>query len=132
LERKVAVPFFSYADGGSSVFRARTVVKGAALTNLVAEGKQDFEIAEELEVNRHTPALGPQEVPDARSEGLWEIQAGSGRKPLHDENKVAAIIEATLQINALFAPRQQPKSSQQGVFHPTVWSVSPPAYFSSG
>ncbi len=69
----------------------------ARIVLMAAEGKQDLEIASELEVNRHTAALWRKRF---LSEGLhvvWEIHPGRGRKPTYDENKVAAIIEATLQ-----------------------------------
>jgi len=64
---------------------------------MAAEGKQDLEIADELDVNRHTPALWRKRFQTQGLEGIWEIQAGRGRKPLYDAKKVAAVVEATLQ-----------------------------------
>ena len=78
-------------------FTPQQVVLRSRILLLAAEGKQDLEIAAELEVNRHTPALWRKRYQTQGLEALWEIQAGRGRKPLHDEKKVTAIIEATLQ-----------------------------------
>src|SRR5436190_9465124 len=64
---------------------------------MASEGKQDLEIAEALNVNRHTPALWRKRFRGQGLDGIWEIQPGRGRKPLHAEDKVAAIINATLQ-----------------------------------
>ncbi|MHB9009963.1 MAG: helix-turn-helix domain-containing protein, partial [Limisphaerales bacterium] len=64
---------------------------------MAAEGKQDLEIASELDVNRHTPALWRKRFLAAGLDGVWETGSGRGRKPSFDQDKVAAMIEATLQ-----------------------------------
>lgn len=64
---------------------------------LAAEGKENLEIASELKVNRHTPALWRRRFLEAGLEAVWEIQSGRGRKPQYREKKVAAIVAATLQ-----------------------------------
>ena len=78
-------------------FTPQQVVLRSRILLMAAEGKQDLEIADELEVNRHTAALWRKRFQTQGLEGLWEVQAGRGRKPLYDEKKFAAIVEATLQ-----------------------------------
>src|SRR5438552_3994643 len=78
-------------------FTTQQVVLRSRILLMAGEGKQDLEIADELDVNRHTPALWRKRFQTQGLEGIWEIQSGRGRKPLYDEKKVAAIVEATLQ-----------------------------------
>jgi len=78
-------------------FTPQQVVLRSRILLMAAEGKQDLEIAEALAVNRHTPALWRKRFLTQGLEGIWEIQPGRGRKPLYDEKKVAAVVEATLQ-----------------------------------
>ena len=78
-------------------FTPQQVVLRSRILLMAGEGKQDLEIADELEVNRHTPALWRKRFQTQGLEGIWEIQTGRGRKPLYDEKKVAAVVEATLQ-----------------------------------
>src|SRR5882672_10419545 len=95
--------FLSEADRNQlqSWVRAQFTPQQVALRSrillLAAEGKQDLEIADELNVNRHTPALWRKRFQTEGLDGIWEIQPGRGRKPLYGEQKVAAIVEATLQ-----------------------------------
>jgi len=62
-----------------------------------AKGESDVAIAERLSVNRKTVILWRQRFGEQRLDGLWEIAAGRGRKPTYDIDKIAAIVEATLQ-----------------------------------
>jgi len=78
-------------------FTPQQVVLRSRVLLMAAEGKQDLEIASELDVNRHTPALWRKRFAAEGLDGIWEIQAGRGRKPCYDEQKVAAMVEATLQ-----------------------------------
>src|SRR5213594_3139168 len=78
-------------------FTPQQVALRSRIVLMAADGKQDLEIADELDVNRHTPALWRKRFQTQGLEGIWEIQAGRGRKPLYDEQKVAAVVEATLQ-----------------------------------
>src|SRR6266404_7203742 len=78
-------------------FTPQQVVLRSRILLMAGEGKQDLEIAGELDVNRHTPALWRKRFRTQGLEGIGEIQTGRGRKPLYDENKVAAVVEATLQ-----------------------------------
>ena len=64
---------------------------------LAAEGRENLEIAAELKVNRHTPALWRQRFIREGLDAVWEIQSGRGRKPHYPPDKVAAIVDATLQ-----------------------------------
>src|ERR1700748_3968047 len=77
-------------------FTPQQVVLRSRILLMAGEGKKDLEIANELEVNRHTPALWRKRFQTQGLEGIWETQSGRGRKPLYDQEKVAAIIEATL------------------------------------
>src|SRR3989441_3480097 len=62
-----------------------------------AQGQQDLEIAAQLKVNRHTPALWRKRVAAEGIGCVWEIAPGRGRKPQYHQTKRDAIIEATLQ-----------------------------------
>src|SRR5258708_2805770 len=64
---------------------------------MAANGKQDLEIADELNVNRHTPALWRERFQTQGLDGVWEVQPGRGRKPRYDETKVAGRVAASLQ-----------------------------------
>jgi len=78
-------------------FTPQQVALRSRILLMAAEGKQDLEIASELEVNRHTPALWRKRFQTQGLDGVWEVQAGRGRKVSYDENKVAAMVAATLQ-----------------------------------
>lgn len=78
-------------------FTPQQVALRSRILLMAADGKQDLEIADELNVNRHTPALWRKRYQTEGLDGVWEIQPGRGRKPLYDEQKVNAIITATLQ-----------------------------------
>src|ERR1035441_6207962 len=62
-----------------------------------ADGRSDVVIAEQLSVNRKTVILWRQRFCAQRLDGLWEIAPGRGRKPNYDIDKIAAIVDATLQ-----------------------------------
>src|SRR5205814_758211 len=78
-------------------FTPQQVALRSRILLMAAEGKQDLEIADELDVNRHTPALWRKRFQTEGLDGVWEVQPGRGRKPLYDEEKVSAIVAATLQ-----------------------------------
>jgi transposase len=78
-------------------FTPQQVALRSRILLMAAEGKQDLEIAGELSVNRHTPALWRKRFQTQGLDGVWEVQPGRGRKPSYDESKVAAIVAATLQ-----------------------------------
>src|ERR1700694_1094617 len=70
--------------------RCRIVVAAAA-------GKSDVAIAEELSVSRHTVILWRKRFGEEGLDGLWDIAPGRGRKPVYEIDKIAAIVDATLQ-----------------------------------
>src|SRR5664279_5135051 len=78
-------------------FTPQQVALRSHILLMAADGKQDLEIAAELSVNRHTPALWRKRFQTQGLDGVWEIQPGRGRKPEYNEKKVAAIVAATLQ-----------------------------------
>src|SRR5258708_6338312 len=78
-------------------FTPQQVALRSRILLMAADGKQDLEIAGELNVNRHTPALWRKRFRTQGLDGVWEIQPGRGRKPSYNEAKVAAIVAATLQ-----------------------------------
>ena len=62
-----------------------------------ASWESDVAIAEQLSVNRKTVILWRQRFSEQRLDALWEIAPGRGRKPTYDIDKIAAIVDATLQ-----------------------------------
>ena len=62
-----------------------------------ARGQSDVAIAQQLSVNRKTVILWRQRFVEQRLDGLWEIAPGRGRKPTYDIDKIAAVVDATLQ-----------------------------------
>ena len=62
-----------------------------------AHGQSDVAIAEHLSINRKTVILWRQRFCEQRLDALWEIAPGRGRKPKYDIDKIAAIVDATLQ-----------------------------------
>jgi transposase len=61
-----------------------------------AEGKSDYEIATQLNVNRKTVMLWRARFQQEGIEGLWEVAAGRGRKATYGPEKIQSIVEATL------------------------------------
>lgn len=78
-------------------FTPQQVALRSRILLMAADGKQDLEIADELNVNRHTPALWRKRFQTEGLDGVWETQPGRGRKPRYEERKINAIINATLQ-----------------------------------
>jgi len=62
-----------------------------------AEGQSDVAIAEQLSVNRKTVILWRTRFSEQRLDGLWEVAPGRGRKATYDIDKIAAVVDATLQ-----------------------------------
>jgi len=50
-------------------------------------------------VNRNTVILWRKRFAESGLDGLWDVARGRGRKPVYEIDKIAAIIEATLQTN---------------------------------
>ena len=70
--------------------RCRIVLAAAA-------GESDVAIAKRLSVNRNTVILWRKRFGDEGLDGLWDIAPGRGRKPTYQIDKIAAIVDATLQ-----------------------------------
>jgi transposase len=62
-----------------------------------ANGQSDVAIADQLAINRKTAMLWRGRFSEQRLDGLWEVAPGRGRKPTFDIDKIAAIVDATLQ-----------------------------------
>ena len=73
------------------------VVLRCRIVLAAAHGQQDLEIAAQMKVNRHTPALWRKRVTTDGIGCVWEIAPGRGRKPHYAQAKRKAIIDATLQ-----------------------------------
>jgi len=73
------------------------VVQRARIVLLAAQGKNDPDIADELQLNRKSVALWRHRFLDEGAATLWEVEQGRGRKPLYSAEKVKAIVDATLQ-----------------------------------
>ena len=69
----------------------------ARIVLMAADGRQDLEIAAELDVDRHTAALWRKRFLAEGLDGVRQIHPGRGRKATHGDDKVASIIKATLQ-----------------------------------
>ena len=78
-------------------FTPQQVALRSRILLMAADGKEDLEIAAALEVNRHTPTLWSKRFLAEGLAGVWETQSGRGRKATFGQDKIAAIIDATLQ-----------------------------------
>src|SRR5437660_4603560 len=70
--------------------RCRIVLAAAA-------GESDVSIAKRVSVNRNTVILWRKRFGDEGLDGLWDIAPGRGRKPTYPIDKIASIVDATLQ-----------------------------------
>src|ERR1039458_1868387 len=70
--------------------RCRIVLAAAA-------DESDVTIANRLSVNRNTVILWRKRFTTEGLDGLWDIAPGRGRKPIYEIDKIAAIVDATLQ-----------------------------------
>src|SRR5260370_35400126 len=70
--------------------RCRIVLAAAA-------GESNVGIAERLAVNRNTVILWRKRFGEEGLDGLWDIAPGRGRKPTYQIDKIAAIVNATLE-----------------------------------
>ena len=60
-------------------------------------GEENRAIADRLQINRHTVELWRARVGAQGIDAVWEIATGRGRKPVYDQAKRDALIDATLQ-----------------------------------
>src|SRR6202163_1462034 len=75
----------------------RQVALRCRIVLAAAAGETDVAIAEQLSVNRNTVILWRKRFGEEGLDGLWDIAPGRGRKPIYGIDKIAAIVEATLQ-----------------------------------
>jgi transposase len=92
---------------------------------LSSAGQSDQSIATTLKVNRHTCRLWRRRFDKTGPDGLWEIEAGRGRKP--KRGLAAKIVKATLQSRPKGETHWNSRlmASEQNVHHSTVariWS----------
>jgi len=73
------------------------VVLRARMALLAAQGQTDQRIARELQIQRRTVALWRRRIRDQGIGCIWEIAPGRGRKAQYGKEKVASILQATLQ-----------------------------------
>jgi len=87
-----------------------------------ADGAQNQEVAEELEINPKTVALWRTRFCREGTDCLWEVAEGRGRKPIYDADKVAALIEQTLRHRPAGATHWSCRTmaKEQGVSKATV------------
>lgn len=87
-----------------------------------AEGEPDKTIAADLQINFKTVALWRGRFRSEGSDCLWEVAAGRGRKPNYSDEKIKAIISATLQTRPAGATHWSCRTlaEQQGVGKDTI------------
>ena len=73
------------------------VVLRCRIVLAAAQGQQDLQIAAQVKVNRHTPALWRKRVATEGIGSVWEMAPGRGRKPQYDQARCDALIKATLE-----------------------------------
>lgn len=62
-----------------------------------SDGESDVAVSKRLAVNRNTVILWRKRFAMEGLNGLWDIAPGRGRKPEYSIDKIAAIVDATLQ-----------------------------------
>src|SRR6266566_2211419 len=80
----------AYGTPQQVALRCRIVLGAAA-------GEADSAISRRLSVNRNTVILWRKRFVESGLDGLWDVAPGRGRKPLYEIDKIAAIVDATLQ-----------------------------------
>src|SRR5260370_19330876 len=87
-----------------------------------AEGQPDKTIAAGLQINFKTVALWRARFRSQGTDCLWEVAAGRGRKPHYSDEKIKAIINATLQTRPAGATHWSCRTlaEQQGVSKDTI------------
>ena len=91
-----------------------------------AEGQQDKTIAAGLQINFKTVALWRARFRSEGTDCLWEVAAaGRGRKPHYSDEKIKAIISATLQTRPAGATHWSCRTlaEQQGISKDTIHRV---------
>jgi transposase len=87
-----------------------------------AQGQRDKDIAEDMKINVKTVALWRQRFLSEGPDCLWEVAVGRGRKPAFTADKVAEVINTTLQTRPKGATHWSCRTmaEEQGVSKATV------------
>jgi transposase len=87
-----------------------------------AAGKQDKDIARNMQINYKTVALWRQRFCSEGSDCLWEVAAGRGRKPHFTADKIEEVINATLQTKPAGATHWSCRTmaKEQGISKATI------------
>src|SRR5271163_394090 len=98
--------------------RCRIVLAAAAR-------ESDVAIAQALSVNRNTVILWRKRFVEEGLDGLWDVAPGRGRKPTYPIDKIAAIVDATLQTKPAGMTHWSCRSmaQSQGVSKSTVNNI---------
>ena len=90
-----------------------------------AEGEADSAISRRLSVNRNTVILWRKRFMELGLDGLWDVALGRGRKPIYAMDKIAAIVDATLQTKPAGMTHWSCRTlaEQQGVSKSTVNNI---------
>ena len=90
-----------------------------------AEGESDVAIARRLMVNRNTVILWRKRFVELGLDGLWDVAPGRGRKPTYEIDKIAAIVDATLQTKPVGMTHWSCRTmaEKQGVSKSTVNNI---------
>src|SRR5271168_1208611 len=88
-------------------------------------GEADSAISRRLSVNRNTVILWRKRFVELGLDGLWDVAPGRGRKPVYEIDKIAAIVEATLQTKPAGMTHWSCRTlaAQQGVSKSTVNNI---------
>ena len=73
------------------------VAKRCRIILAAANGEQDKDIADAMQINYKTVALWRQRFCSEGPDCLWEVAAGRGRKPQFTAEKIEEVVNATLQ-----------------------------------
>jgi transposase len=90
-----------------------------------SEGESDSAISRRLSVNRNTVILWRKRFAEGGLDALWEVAPGRGRKPIYEMDKIAAIVDATLQTKPAGMTHWSCRTlaEQQGVSKSTVNNI---------
>src|SRR5580698_5441205 len=90
-----------------------------------AQGESDSAIARRLMVNRNTVILWRKRFVELGLDGLWDVAPGRGRKPTYEIDKIAAIVDATLQTKPVGMTHWSCRTmaEKQGVSKSTVNNI---------
>jgi transposase len=90
-----------------------------------AQGESDVAIARRLMVNRNTVILWRKRFVELGLDALWDVAPGRGRKPTYEIDKIAAIVDATLQTKPVGTTHWSCRTmaEKQGVSKSTVNNI---------